>query len=289
MSIIAALRKALAPRRPFLDAAGTKGWMTAFAKAQRHHTNHVHLAPAKWTGRSSPLHVAVLADLHVGSHHDDVARLRSIVGEVNGTAPQVILLLGDYVNMQPFGGGRVPPDTIAQILSDLSASHGVYGVLGNHDWAYDGAEITAALQRAGVIVLENAVVRVSHSEGTFAVAGLADDSTQRSDVAAVLGQCGADEPVLIAAHDPATFADLAPTGHIMVCGHTHGGQITVPGFGPVVNASRAPLRWSTGHVVENDNELYVCRGLGTSTLPLRINCPPEVTHLWIGGTSDPSA
>ena len=86
------------------------------------------------------------------------------------------------------------------------------------------------------------------------------------------------------AHDPAAFA-LVPEGItcLMLCGHTHGGQIRIPLLGPIINMSDAPLRWTYGHVVIDNRHLYVTSGIGTSLLPFRIGVPPEIALIELDG------
>jgi predicted MPP superfamily phosphohydrolase len=79
--------------------------------------------------------------------------------------------------------------------------------------------------------------------------------------------------------DPASFADVPKGPWVTVSGHTHGGQWRIPFWGPLVNASDAPLRWSHGHIIEGGRHLIVSAGLGTSGLPWRINCPPEIVEI----------
>lgn len=270
------------PKAPYGDPSGSKGWLEHFARAQPHSTPEVSVCPPGWQTREKPLKVVILADLHVGSHSNDVSRFQSIVVEVNNWRPDVVLLLGDLMNRQMLGGGRVPPETISNILQPLVARLGVYAILGNHDWRYDGLAVRRALEASQILVMENCSHKVSDIYGDFWIVGLADDKTRTPEVERTLNTVPEDAPTIIMAHDPATFAEV-PTGpYLTLCGHTHGGQIRLPIVGPVVNSSRAPLKWTSGYIVENGKHLFVSRGLGTSRLPVRFNCPPELVFLSIG-------
>ncbi len=103
-------------RPPFRDDLGHKGWFNRISRAQPHVVRHLHLEIAGWPNWSRPMRIAFLSDFHTGSHSGDIARLTAIVAEASRLVPDVVLFGGDYVNMQPFGGGRVPPNTIAAIL-----------------------------------------------------------------------------------------------------------------------------------------------------------------------------
>jgi uncharacterized protein len=139
------LSRALA-RPPFRDELGRKGWLAEISRAQRHVIRRLHLEIAGWPQWRRPLRVAFLSDLHTGSHSDDVVRLNAIVDDAAALAPDLVLFGGDYVNMQQFGGGRVPPRTIAAILSRLEAPLGRFAILGNHDYVYNERAVTDAMQ-----------------------------------------------------------------------------------------------------------------------------------------------
>ena len=123
------------------------------------------------------LSCVVLSDLHVGSHAGDLDRLEGIVGEVIAHRPGLLLLGGDYVNMQPFGGGRVRPEQIAEVLAPLARAMPVAAVLGNHDAEYGTELVAKALEERGIPVLFNEVRRLETEAGTIDVAGLEDHGT----------------------------------------------------------------------------------------------------------------
>ena len=271
------------PKAPYDDPLGNKGPWNRFSKAQPHETSEVDLSISGWDHRTKPLKIAALSDFHLGSHADDVTRLSSIVDEVNGWKPDIAVLLGDFMNTQLVGGGRIPPTMIARILSELDTRLGTFAVLGNHDWYYDGHAVWKALEKHGIQVLENMSELIADQYGKFRVIGFGDDQTRNPDTAAVFENLSDTAPAIILAHDPATFSDIPSGPFLTLSGHTHGGQVRLPFIGPVVNASRAPLRWTAGHIVDNDRHLYVVRGLGTSVIPFRWNCPPEIALLHVSG------
>jgi predicted MPP superfamily phosphohydrolase len=261
-----------APRAPFSDPAGRKGVFTPFCIAPRHRIVRVRL---QRPGVAAPWRIALVADLHAGSQSDDARRLPAIMAEVDALAPDLVLLLGDYVNMLAFSGGRIPPRAIASWLRFPSARCGVFAVLGNHDWEYGFAEIAEALESVGVTVLENDVHRVERGGQALDLVGLSDDRMGAPDLALLRRAPGA-APAIAMTHDPALFHDCPP-GTLMVAGHMHGGQIAIPGLPPpFVPAGRAPRRWARGHIRENGSDLVVTAGLGCSGLPFRFGVPPDV-------------
>src|SRR5947208_15261854 len=151
-------------RPPFRDELGRKGWLSEISRAQRHVVRRLRLEIDGWPRWRHPLRVAFLSDLHTGSHSDDVARLNAIVDEAAALVPDLVLFGGDYVNMQPFGGGRVPPRAVAAVLAKLDAPLGRFAVLGNHDYTYGAEEIVTALEAHGIAVL-NDETRVLRHEG----------------------------------------------------------------------------------------------------------------------------
>ncbi|MFN4144174.1 metallophosphoesterase [Aestuariivirga sp.] len=263
------------PAVPFAADDQHKGWWEQVTRAPRHVWRHYRLAASV----PRPLTCAVLSDLHAGSQAGDLDRFEAIVSEVLARRFDLILLPGDFVNMQLFGGGRIRPEALAEILAPLARAAPAVAVLGNHDAEYGRARVTAALEGQGIRVLSNSSACVETAQGPVHVAGLEDHSSGTPDVASALSGIEGEEPVIVLAHDPASFADVPEGPAVTICGHTHGGQMRLPLLGAVVNASAAPLAWTHGHIVEGRRHLIVSAGLGTSGLPWRINCPPEIVAI----------
>ncbi len=243
-----------------------------------------------WT--APPVRIAVLADLHVGEPMIGLDRIRQIVRRTNALAPDLILLLGDYsadlkTFMQP-----VRPDDLADVLSDLDAPHGVFSVLGNHDWWDDrqaqqrggGPNIYAeALGRKGITVLSNTAIKLEALG--FWLAGLEDQWAIRrkgggyqglDDLPGTLSQVTDDAPVVMMAHEPDIFPKVPKEVALTLSGHTHGGQVRLFGWSPVV-PSRYGNRYAYGHVQEDGRDLVVSGGIGCSILPVRLGVTPEIT------------
>ena len=275
------LRKITRP--PYTDELGRKGWFERIARAQPHAVRRLAVTIAGWPRMSRPLRVAFLSDFHAGSHVGDVARLAAIVEEAAACKPDIVLHGGDFVNMQMFGGGRLPPRTIASILAPLDAPLGRFAVLGNHDYNYGGDEVAEALEASGITVLNDARHTLQHEGHAIDLVGLPDARELSPAGRALLASL--QRPTIVLAHDPFWFAHVPPGPYLTLAGHTHGGQIRFPVVGALRNASRAPLRWTHGHIVEGERQLYVTSGLGTSGIPLRIGVPPEFAVIDIDGAS----
>jgi uncharacterized protein len=266
-------------RPPFHDEFGDKGWLNSISRAQRHVVCHLDLQITGWPQWDRALRVAFLSDFHTGSHSDDVTRLNLIIDEALTLMPDLVLFGGDYVNMQPFGRGRIPPRTIAAILSRLEAPLGRFAVLGNHDYAYDQHAVANALQDCGITVLDHDRRIARFQSHSIQIIGVPDAHMTRAEAYSLLRGLSADAPTIVLAHDPVWFAQLPAGPHLMLAGHTHGGQIRLPGIGIVRNATKAPLRWSHGLIEERGQYLYVTSGIGTSGVPIRWGVPPEFAVL----------
>jgi predicted MPP superfamily phosphohydrolase len=271
-------------RPPFRDEHGRKRWLERFARAQQHVVRSLRLEIDGWPRWSRPLRVVFLSDFHTGSHSDDVARLKGIVAEARTFSPDLVLLGGDFVKMQLFGGGRVPPRVVAAILAGLNGTHGRFAVLGNHDYIYGAEEVAGALRAHGIIVLDHEYRDVNFEGRSIDIVGIPDAHVRRARSKQLLAGLQPDQPTIVLAHDPVWFADVSIGSHLTLAGHTHGGQVNLPGLGIVTNSSMAPLRWSHGLVVERGRYLYVTSGIGTSVLPLRWRVPPEFVVLDVMGS-----
>lgn len=272
-------------RPPFRDELGRKGWLAEISRAQRHIVRRLRLEIGGWPRWRRPLRVAFLSDLHTGSHSDDVARLHAIVDEIAALAPDLVLFGGDYVNMQPFGGGRVPPRTTAAALSQLQAPLGRFAILGNHDYVYGERAVADAFEQHGIPVLDHARRSMRFQDHAIDLVGVPDAHVTRAEAYALLAGLSAQRPTIVLAHDPVWFAHLPAGPHLMLAGHTHGGQIRLPGIGVVRTATKAPRRWIHGLIEERGQYLYVTSGIGTSGLPLRWGVPPEIAVLDMSGTA----
>lgn len=243
------------------------------------------LALPGWPAGHAPLRVALLADLHTGSPWHGLDTLARIVDETNARDPDLVLLAGDYVIHGVRGGTFVPPEEIAPVLGRLRAPLGAWAVLGNHDHWLDAPRVRAALDAAGIPVLEDEARRIGRSGGGFWLVGLGDFWEAGCDVAGALAQVTDDAPALAFMHNPDLFPRLTDRYALVMAGHTHGGQVALPLLGRPIVPSRYGERYAAGLVVEQSRHLYVTTGLGTSILPVRFRVPPQIALL----TLEPAA
>jgi predicted MPP superfamily phosphohydrolase len=269
---------------------------SALAEPFATRVRHYRPSPARWpTGLN--LKLAVIADLHACEPWMGRERIRRIVAHANALAPDCVLLLGDYVagdGMMRYADPIAEKDW-AHELGRLKAPLGVHAVLGNHDWWAD-ADVQRrrrgtpaaglALLDAGIPIYENASVRLEKGGVAFWLAGLADQEafwtrpmpTGRDDLAGTLRQIPDEAPVVLMAHEPDIFPHVPDRVSVTVAGHTHGGQVRILGYAPIV-PSRYGNRYVYGHIVEQSRNLIVSAGLGCSGVPVRFGAPPEIVML----------
>jgi predicted MPP superfamily phosphohydrolase len=213
------------------------------------------------------LRIGLLTDVH----HSRIVPADDVTQAVElalSTKPDLIVLGGDYVT---FGDRRfVGP--VADLLSPLRAPHGVFAILGNHD---DDREMPAALARKDITVLKDRRTRVLIRGEALELAGIRFWTRRPADIARVLK--GARDTVVLLAHDPRRLDEAEALDiPVVLSGHTHGGQVVLPGVGALARA-RFPFLSGLGR--RGNSSVFVSRGVGTVYVPVRINCPPEVALL----------
>jgi predicted MPP superfamily phosphohydrolase len=214
------------------------------------------------------LRIGLITDIHhsAGVPAEDVVRAVHLVQSAN---PDVIVLGGDYVTY----GNRAFVSPVAELLAPLaSARFGSYAVLGNHD---DDKDMPAALAQRGFAVLKDQRTRVSIRGETVDLVGIRFWTRRLQDLARVMK--GSGPTTILLAHDPRRLTEAAQLDvQLVLSGHTHGGQVVLPGLGAVA-ARKFPVL--AGTAARDNTSLFVSRGVGTVYVPVRINCPPEVAVL----------
>lgn len=230
-------------------------------------TEHVHFTSDT---PLPPLRLVFASDFHAGpsTHPSHLAR---VCKTLNALEPDLLLLGGDFACLS-----ARDTDALAEGLGTVRARLGTFAVLGNHDlWA--GADIVRGqLEQSGVQVLVNARIPLPHPYGDVSVIGL-DDPIEGSPDADRAFE-GAGQHRILLMHAPGGLLSVGDRPFsLALAGHTHGGQIALPGGTPVVVPSGAlSRRYAYGRfAIGQGRTLLVSRGVGYSTIPLRIFCPPE--------------
>ena len=229
----------------------------------------------------SGLRIALIADIHSGGPFIDDNKLRQIVELTNQQNPDLILLLGGYMSPNSWHSRRVEPEVTAAAMKNLHAPLGVYAVLGNHDWWYNGGKVRRAFEANGIPVLDDEVAEVKWQNGSFWLVGLADFWTRPQHVSETIAKVPQGAPVIAITHNPDVFPGLPQSVPLLLTAHTHGGQVNLPLIGAPIVPSRFGRKYTAGHVFENGHHMFVTTGIGTSILPVRFRVPPEIVILTI--------
>ena len=259
---------------------------------------HETIQIAQWPTALDGLRIAVLSDIHADNEFIDERKLRTIVERTNALQPEMIVILGDYIS----GDGRrhalkMEPAQLAAVLKDMRAPLGVYSVLGNHDWWYNGRLVREALEQNGIKVLDNEVFKVDvrrrQTQGTDGqrteapatplwLVGLADLWTRPQRIPETVAQVPQNSTIIALTHNPDIFPRVNASVQLLIAGHTHGAQVRLPFIGYVVEPSNTyGERYARGHIYENGHHLFVTTGIGTSIVPVRFNVPPEIVLLTV--------
>jgi hypothetical protein len=247
-------------------------------------TTHTVSFPTKET-----LRIVVMSDFHVGPYKD-ADWVQRAVDQANAVLPDIVLLAGDFVL-----GDRSDTDALLP-LSGLRPTIGTFAVLGNHDigrigWASDTpqikrdrtADVETVLEHAGITVLRNENILVEWGDDQFAIAGNDDLWSDTFDLQAALQNIPKNTPVLLLSHNPSVIKDPAMSDQVrlVVSGHTHGGQLRLPGIGPITELPTViDHRYDQGVFGAGENRsLFITRGIGESGPRARLFAPPEVALL----------
>ncbi|MBK5106682.1 MAG: metallophosphoesterase [Anaerolineales bacterium] len=217
--------------------------------------------------------IVQITDVHLYpmTQPDLVEKSVIMANELN---PDLVVLTGDYVWQE-----LAAIDELAPILAGLNAKYGVFSTLGNHDYWLDADVITAAMESAGLPVLINQGLSIQHGKGTIYIAGLDDGWSGKPDLNKTLDRADPAEPVILLCHEPdlADRYSLDGRVNVQLSGHTHGGQIRIPGIGALI-LPYLGRKYDLGLYRVNDMLLYTNRGLGVISEPVRLNCPPEISQ-----------
>jgi uncharacterized protein len=260
------------------------------------------LTPPNWTP-GLKLKIAVIADIHACEPWMSAERIRDICDRANELDADLILLLGDYVSGMNLVTDYVDSQDWSKAMAGLKAPLGVHAILGNHDYwedltfQRDPTVMTfaeKALSAVGIPVYVNRSIRLEKDDHPFWLAGLGDQAAMRpgrrfnrtswkgmDDLPATLAEVTDMAPVILLAHEPDIFPEVPPRVCLTLSGHTHGGQVNIFGWKPVV-PSRYGARYAGGHIEEDGMHIIVSRGLGCSVLPVRFMARPELVLLELG-------
>jgi len=275
--------KRLAFSLPVLGMSGGAGAYGYATLLERHQVQVEHRHITLDMGERGPRRCRVvgLTDIHFDPlyEHDYLQRCVSLA---NAQQPDIIVLTGDFITKS---SSRV--DELAQVLGKLQARSGVYACLGNHDHWHEPQRVTAALEQQGIRVLANEYARIElnkningENAGELILAGLQSVWGGRPDWSRTMRGLTDRDRILMLMHEPDYVNTLRHDPRIVLqcSGHTHGGQVRVPGWGALI-LPRYGRQFQAGLYTVGNAKLYVNRGIGTVDEHVRFCCPPEIACL----------
>ncbi len=238
------------------------------------------LALSRWPAACTDYHVAVVSDIHAGAPYIGLDKIDLMVAMIQKQKPDLVLLPGDFVIQDVVGGSFIAPEVLAQHLKPLLLHTKVYAVLGNHDAWLDSKRVQAALEDVGIVVLEDSAIPITKNQCQFWLVGFSDYTEGKRQYHQAFKRVPKNSSVLAFTHSPDTFPDIKKINFsLLIAGHTHGGQVALPFIGRPIVPSKYGKRYAIGHIHENNRDLFVTSGIGTSILPVRFGVPPEISYL----------
>jgi predicted MPP superfamily phosphohydrolase len=269
-------------RRDFLKIAGNvavgsalAAGLTTTAYATLFEPNRLKISRVSVPIRRLPpsldgLRIVLMSDFHLFPF-TSADLIQQAIRQASTLQPDLALFAGDFVYSEAEAAYELSP-----ILAQLNPRLGSFAVFGNHDHVKGAGTVQNALARSGIEMLNNRGIILSG----FYLAGMDSMAAGSPDVRAAFAAHRGNTPTLVLAHEPDTidyYSQQAPID-LQLSGHSHGGQIRLPGIGPVI----LPLwgrRYPRGLYQVNDSQLFTSQGIGTVDLPVRINCPPEIAEI----------
>jgi len=217
--------------------------------------------------------ILFISDLHIDGLEGLAERLIKLVSSLKVDA---CLLGGDY-RMEMYGQFFKAAKKLREIFKHTNARDGVFGILGNHDCL----EITPELEDCGICMLINESFLLERDGAKLCIVGVDDPHYYKcSDIEKALREVPFDAFSILLSHSPEIIKELdGKKIDLCLCGHTHGGQIRLPGIGPVFTHIKLPRRFSAGLWQYNSTIGYTSNGAGCSGVPVRFNCSPEIVLL----------
>jgi predicted MPP superfamily phosphohydrolase len=274
-------------RRKFLGAAAATavvalGADTVLVEPNRPRIVRRDVQMLRWPERLNGFKIALLSDFHYDPYFS-VHPLRAAIDMVNGIHPDLVALTGDFVSMPLLhtddDKAAQDAEPCARLLSQMHAPHGLWAVMGNHDYYTNPGIVTEALRAEGINVLANQSAAIEQDNARFWLGGVNDVLGQSARLDRTLHNVPADEATVLMAHEP-DYADHVARSAVdlQLSGHSHGGQVRVPFMRPLYLPDMA-RKYVWGLYRIGSLTLYTNPGLGTVGIPVRLNCPPEITLL----------
>lgn len=253
------------------------GLLSRYVFPYRARLNHVMVELPRAHRHLNGLTIGFVSDLHVGPHFNH-EHTTPITCMLRGVEPDIVLFGGDFISESP----RFL-QYVEEPLREMAATarYGAWGVLGNHDLANTRERVMETIMTTGIQILENESVEVKTAHGSLWIAGIDDVLLGVSDLRATFANVPAGAPCVAMWHEPDHVEHAEPFGpFLMLSGHSHGGQVSLPFIGPIA-APKLGRKYVSGRYTFGDMTLFVSNGIGMYRPPVRLRVPPElvVIHL----------
>ncbi|HEX8246950.1 MAG TPA: metallophosphoesterase [Pyrinomonadaceae bacterium] len=258
-----------------------------FIEPRRLVINENTLSVPHWSANLNGFKIVAISDIHGGSNYVTEERLRELVTQANAQNPDLIVLLGDYISekFRDHKNLRMPVETIAENLKGFRARHGVYAVIGNHDWWYDEPKVRAELEKAGIKFLENETISFEANGEKIWLLGIEDFwKRRRVEVSDAMRRIEPKKNIIAITHNPDSLLHSPPEISLMLAGHSHGGQVRFPFYGAVAFVNDG--RFMKGEAIVDGKHVFVTTGVGCSGPPIRFGVTPEIAVLQIHSKSE---
>jgi hypothetical protein len=274
-------------RRKFLKLAAATGTIALGVDATVLAPNSIRvvrkdIALRRWPDRLDGFTIALLSDFHFDPYFS-VHPIQACIGIVNRLSADLIVLTGDFVSIPQLGNDKekaaLAAEPCADLLRQMQARHGLWAVMGNHDYYTNPQVVTSALQARGIKVLANQSFPIEQGGARFWLAGLNDVVSGTADMDETLHSVPESEATILLAHEPDCADEVARYRvDLQLSGHSHGGQVRIPMVPPLF-LPKMGRKYVWGLFRIGPLTLYTNPGIGTVVLPIRLNCPPEITLL----------
>jgi len=251
---------------------------TTFGEPKEFKVETVQIVLQRLPQAFSGFRIIQISDIHMGGWMN-TERLQHVADLVLAQNPDVLLITGDFLKGRVFSAAAQQAiKDLLKVLRPLGAAIPSFAVLGNHDYHTNPAAIREMLHLCKITDLTNTVFTLRREGGNLHLCGV--DDVRHGDVRLkdVIAQLEEHTPAILLAHEP-DFADIsAATGKfdLQVSGHSHGGQIVLPFYGPP-RLPESGQKYPSGLYKIGNMLQYTNRGVGMDRLAIRINCPPEIT------------
>lgn len=266
------ISSAVASETPLRDLAGSfsKTARNALNEANMLEVEEVSILLKRLPKKLDGFRLVHLSDIH-HSPFTGLEHIENAINIANDLKPDMFVLTGDYVSHEV---EYIEP--VAEVLGELESEYGTFACLGNHDHWTDAEAVTNSLRANGIKVLINEGFRFTANDVSFWLCGVDDYMLKQTDLNAALHGSFPDEMKMLLAHNPIIVRQAMKYNvDVMFSGHTHGGQINVRDKEKKILPKRRKPK--SGLYRRKNTQIYVTRGIGTVVLPVRYQCPPEIS------------